>query len=60
MWRILGGRADKVLEDFDLEKCKHLYEDYPAPMVVSSSSDNVSVRVTHKKHVNLYYPLPIG
>ena len=41
MWRLLGGRANQVLEDFDVEKCKSLYEDYPIP-VFASSDNNVS------------------
>ena len=41
MWRMLGGRTNQVMEDFDLERCKSLYEDYPAPVVATSDS-NVS------------------
>lgn len=42
MWRLLGARTGQVLEDFDVNLCLELYEDWrttsnPSP----SRSDNV-------------------
>ena len=39
---MLGGRTNQVMEDFDLERCKSLYEDYPTPVVATSDTSNVS------------------
>lgn len=44
LWRLLGGRADQLLEDFDCDLCHELYEDWrttsnPSP----SRSDNVGI-----------------
>ena len=40
MWRILGPRAEQVLEDFDVELCQSLYQDWQ-PFSNPSPSDNV-------------------